>query len=1140
MRVGVEYEGFISSRARGTEIARILAKRLEKVGVYCANHDVAGHTGASAHNELTTNLIRTVNFCVVLIEPDFYRSKTDKKHFQFLELQAAFDGDSSNAQDKFSAGCYQIIPVLLSETREPRDLEFEAEIDEIERYGRIGDLTFSQVERGIYGRLGRITDRLQVFEYLDPDSVHRAASINALVVKIEERARHVADARIKRAQQYTLSKIRLDAKAYEARQKEDEAKRRQEREPVNMFASVGAANVAEAEQAEADIAKAPALPPRDPVQAFVEDYIEKAAAAWQTGRVSGAEQKLLARKTRGRRKAKSTKSEGPFNFVSARFMELEGELERGGSKRAEDISRGPLSKWLFQTVSGIIYLQGEAGAGKTTTSVATALAYAWKWRPEDYESKLDDFSNGKWMKEAESHLGPGATFHPICVSVPHLAEYLADSDTVTASELVSAIHECMRSELPDKVAETHSGVTVEDFEAFLHSQNVVLILDAFDEVSGEIAEAVNNAAKDLFARMRKGRPDSFRLIITSRPDVLDIDHRDLQIRLLELDWAKIEAFIAEYAGQSKGKLQRILKQASVRFNSGTQASRRIVQRPLFLNVFCWHLQKRGEATNLLDFCEKVVDHLTSGRPFERLRDFVAEGEGDEASARAARRILVALADLSLRDGTRGEVSLGRAGKVLVSRHADFGLNALDEDDAEEIIQELAIETNLMSVIESSTTSDPKVSFSEQLLFGEYLVSEAIAGSGEAGLVGAVRASDIRRWENAFSFADSRRVKSGLEGLPFAQALLERAEASLPGKVTPKSDIANALEFLRTGISVLNEAAVTLTTDIPPEALLAIRLYRRSSPALDVLTRNRLLNSLMRLGVRENADEQRKAVKILFDTLLEPRDYWVPCKAPGLPDGYRMADGPVHVAGFTAFCQAEDRGDPELWDHVPVVPDVLRPATAITDLLGNPDTEAATQPVWTAQARKLGAPVVGVTWYEAVAYCRWLTRKLRRDGDMDDDEIIRLPTESEWVAIALLCADGRTYPFGDEITPENANTGALESEMSIEGPSVAGVFPPVGPGLYDFGSNVRCWVTAEGAGGDVPWPYTPRVNKLNGGRLKPQLLKVGGGSWFCLQETSYRADAQPESFDGARRRRLHGFRVVRVRTSSEISKPGVDI
>ena len=54
------------------------------------------------------------------------------------------------------------------------------------------------------------------------------------------------------------------------------------------------------------------------------------------------------------------------------------------------------------------------------------------------------------------------------------------------------------------------------------------------------------------------------------------------------------------------------------------------------------------------------------------------------------------------------------------------------------------------------------------------------------------------------------------------------------------------------------------------------------------------------------------------------------------------------------------------------------------------------------------PVVGVSWYDASAFCEWLSRTLRRT--------IRLPREAEW-EFAARSTDGRRYPWGDDMPSE---------------------------------------------------------------------------------------------------------------------------
>ena len=79
------------------------------------------------------------------------------------------------------------------------------------------------------------------------------------------------------------------------------------------------------------------------------------------------------------------------------------------------------------------------------------------------------------------------------------------------------------------------------------------------------------------------------------------------------------------------------------------------------------------------------------------------------------------------------------------------------------------------------------------------------------------------------------------------------------------------------------------------------------------------------------------------------------------------------------------------------------------------------------------PVANVTWDEARAYCSW--------GGTGG----RLPTEAEWEYAARGGKDGLMYPWGNEITPENANY----SESRWKGTSPVRSYPPNAWGLYDM-------------------------------------------------------------------------------------------
>lgn len=95
------------------------------------------------------------------------------------------------------------------------------------------------------------------------------------------------------------------------------------------------------------------------------------------------------------------------------------------------------------------------------------------------------------------------------------------------------------------------------------------------------------------------------------------------------------------------------------------------------------------------------------------------------------------------------------------------------------------------------------------------------------------------------------------------------------------------------------------------------------------------------------------------------------------------------------------------------------------------------------------PVVMVTWYEAVAYCRWLGEKLGHQ--------VSLPTETQWEKAAR-GADGRRYPWGDEFVPGYVNFGG----NGIDTTTAVGIFPRgASPyGCEDMSGNVREWCTTK--------------------------------------------------------------------------------
>jgi serine/threonine protein kinase/formylglycine-generating enzyme required for sulfatase activity len=91
------------------------------------------------------------------------------------------------------------------------------------------------------------------------------------------------------------------------------------------------------------------------------------------------------------------------------------------------------------------------------------------------------------------------------------------------------------------------------------------------------------------------------------------------------------------------------------------------------------------------------------------------------------------------------------------------------------------------------------------------------------------------------------------------------------------------------------------------------------------------------------------------------------------------------------------------------------------------------------------PVVGVSWDEADAFCRWLSER--------EKVICRLPSEAEW-EYACRAGSETLWSFGNEIKDLEAN--AIVGQMGTASPACVGLKHPNPFGLYDMHGNADEW------------------------------------------------------------------------------------
>jgi formylglycine-generating enzyme required for sulfatase activity len=173
------------------------------------------------------------------------------------------------------------------------------------------------------------------------------------------------------------------------------------------------------------------------------------------------------------------------------------------------------------------------------------------------------------------------------------------------------------------------------------------------------------------------------------------------------------------------------------------------------------------------------------------------------------------------------------------------------------------------------------------------------------------------------------------------------------------------------------------------------------------------------------------------------------------------------------------------------------------------------------------PVVGVCWYEALAYCRWLTEQLKAQGveglPLQEDFKVELPSEAQWEK-AVRRAEGNIYPWGKEWQEDAANT----EKAGLKETSPVGIFPGGRSetyGLLDGAGNVWEWTRSRWGkkimSVDYGYPYDAADGREEMGDI--DLRVVRGGSWLSSERyarCAFRDGRIPDIYYDAL-----GFRIV---------------
>lgn len=176
------------------------------------------------------------------------------------------------------------------------------------------------------------------------------------------------------------------------------------------------------------------------------------------------------------------------------------------------------------------------------------------------------------------------------------------------------------------------------------------------------------------------------------------------------------------------------------------------------------------------------------------------------------------------------------------------------------------------------------------------------------------------------------------------------------------------------------------------------------------------------------------------------------------DDFTIARYPVTYAQYELFVQAKGYDIRRYWDDA---------GWQWRDKHQHP-SRAWNDPRWHISNH----PVVGVTWYEASAYCRWLSEILGYE--------VRLPTSAEWQRAAQ-GDDNRLFPYGSDFDALKGNV----RQTGVGRTTAVGLFPQ---GAITYGDE-----RIEDLAGNVYEWCADSPDDAPQHALTPRILR--GGSWM---------------------------------------------
>ncbi|MEO5340470.1 MAG: SUMF1/EgtB/PvdO family nonheme iron enzyme [Magnetococcus sp. MYC-9] len=669
-----------------------------------------------------------------------------------------------------------------------------------------------------------------------------------------------------------------------------------------------------------------------------------------------------------------------------------------------------------------LLIEGQPGAGKTTFLKLVAAMLA-----KDL-LRIPNPQGGSWRQQ---YLGmQEAVRYPLFLRLSELAVLLAADTRPTADD---------RRRLLDLLAASPNSQ--EDpawrrhWETLLREGGAMLLLDGLDEVADEgVRTRVIRIVQDAARHWQNGP-----IVVTSRPFGVE------QMKGLGFYHAVIDPFGPEEIGTFISLWSAALhapgdvghdaggatthRQILLQAIADRPAIRRLAANPVMLTCLCvvhWNEGKLPEGRARV--YQAVVRWLIGARTGKRSAAGYTDPFAEEA--------LATLALAMMKGGKRGKQAVfdkeegTEAVAALVAQH--FQSFATKPRQLERARQWLAFECQGSGIVEE--LGDRRLKF-WHLTFQEFLAALALAGMGD----GETPGEDW--WPEVQPFLDHPQWQESI--------------SLLPGTLLDKGG--------RRRVDCLLERVLAMggeTPDLPMQARIAGimgRLLEPMSayqyPVPQTIERNHqtILHSALAIFTREGAKRVSIQTRIAAAEALgragDPRLTKLNLLEVPETGGWSLGKYPVTVVEYSAFVEQGGYQDARWW---------CKAGWAIREEKNweNPDG-------WEDQTLHPNHPVTGVSWFEATAYCRWLSEREKR--------IIRLPVETLWAK----AAGQGIYPWGEaNPTHELANFG-----RNVGAPTPVGLYPAGdGPqGHCDLAGNVWEWQrNLYGDTGTADIPTDPAV------------------------------------------------------------------